>query len=86
MFFQRPFAEPATRTSFQDSNIFGNKRNDSPTVQQSARDRDMGLIKDLNLNRTLNHSKTYKSSILVYKEEEPQETPYYNRKQQAKET
>lgn len=61
--FKNHYTLPATRASYQDSNIFGNKQNDSPTVQQSARNK----YQTSSLNKTmLNPSKTYKSSINVY--------------------
>ena len=59
---------PPTRASYQDSNIFGNKRNDSPTVQQSARA--AATRKYGQLNKSMHESKTYKSSILVYRPED----------------
>lgn len=81
LFQTTPYAAAATRTSFQDSNIFGYKRNDSPTVQQSAREQ----LNNSQMNRTLaNPSKTYKSSIIVYKPEE--ELAAVTKKQQIKET
>jgi hypothetical protein len=78
--FKNHYTMPATRASYQDSNIFGNKRNDSPTVQQSAKEK----YAESPMNRTmLNPSKTYKSSINVYK---PEVEIEYTRKKQIKDT